>query len=59
MMKSLTRIVTGKFIIAALALCTVTFVAESCGSSKHACGSKNQKRKRNKRMKRNTTFMTY
>jgi hypothetical protein len=58
MMKSITRLVTGKFIIAVLALSAVAFVAESCGN-KHACGSKQQKRQRHKRTKRNTTFMTY
>lgn len=57
-MKSITRLVTGKMIIAILALASVAFVAESCGQ-KHACGSKHQKRQRNKRIKRNTNFMTY
>lgn len=58
MMKSITRFVTGKFIIAVLALSAVAFVAESCGQ-KHACGSKHQKRQRNKRIKKSTNFMTY
>lgn len=60
MMKSITRFVTGKFIIAVIALSAVAFVAESCGSSsKHACGTKHQKKQRHKRIKKNTTFMTY
>lgn len=58
MMKSITRFVTGKFIIAVIALSAVAFVAESCGN-KHACGTKHQKRQRHKRIKKNTNFMTY
>lgn len=57
MMKSITRFVSGKFIIAVLALSTVMFVAESCGQ-KHACGTKHQKKQRHKRIKNNTTFMS-
>jgi hypothetical protein len=58
MIKSLTRIITGKMILVLLAFATVTFVAESCGQ-KHACGSKHQKKQRNKRIKKSTNFMTY
>ncbi|MBI3510666.1 MAG: hypothetical protein HY064_08375 [Bacteroidetes bacterium] len=58
MLKSLQKIVTGKVIIALLAFSVVAFVAESCGP-KHACGTKHQKKQRNKRIKHNTTFMTY
>jgi hypothetical protein len=58
MIKSIQRIITGKFILVVLAFATVTFVAESCGP-KHACGSKHQKKQRNKRIKKSTNFMTY
>lgn len=57
MLKSIQRIVTGKMILAVLALATVTFVAESCGN-KHACGTKHQKKQRHKRIKKGTTFMS-
>ncbi|GAB4132696.1 MAG: hypothetical protein Fur0041_04270 [Bacteroidia bacterium] len=57
-MKSLTRILTGKVILVLIAFASVAFIAESCGQ-KHACGSKHQKRQRNKRMKKSTNFMTY
>jgi hypothetical protein len=57
MIKSLHRIITGKMILAVLALASVTFVAESCGQ-KHACGTKHQKKQRHKRIKHNTTFMS-
>lgn len=58
MMKSIQRLISAKIILIVLAFATVGFVAESCGQ-KHACGSKHQKRQRNKRVKRNTSFMTY
>ncbi|MCE2771954.1 MAG: hypothetical protein LW750_00690 [Bacteroidetes bacterium] len=57
-MKNVQRIITGKVILVLIAFAAVAFVAESCGS-KPACGSKAQKRKRNKRMKKSTNFMTY
>jgi hypothetical protein len=57
MLKSIQRIITGKVILVVLALATVTFVAESCGS-KHACGTKHQKKQRHKRIKKGTTFMS-
>lgn len=58
MIKSLNRLVTGKLILVLVAFASVAFVAESCGQ-KHACGSKHQKRQRNKRIKKSTNFMTY
>jgi hypothetical protein len=58
MTNAIRRFITGKFIILALSLGAVTLVAESCGQ-KSACGSKSQKRKKNKRVKRSTNFMTY
>ncbi|MCA6364817.1 MAG: hypothetical protein IM638_17420 [Bacteroidetes bacterium] len=58
MAKHLSRFITGKFIILALSFGAVTLVAEACGQ-KHACGSKSQKRKKNKRVKKSTNFMTY
>ena len=58
MIKSISRIITGKVILVLIAFAAVAFVAESCGQ-KHACGSKHQKRKKNNRLKRNTNFMTY
>ncbi len=58
MIKSISRIITGKVILVLIAFAAVAFVAESCGQ-KHACGSKHQKRKKNNRVKRNTNFMTY
>ncbi|CAN5262604.1 hypothetical protein BH09BAC5_BH09BAC5_20310 [soil metagenome] len=57
MIKSIQRIISGKFILVVLALATVTFVGESCGQ-KHACGTKHQKKQRHKRIKNNTTFMS-
>lgn len=48
----------GKVVMIMFALFSVALVAESCGQ-KHACGSKSQKRKRNKRIKKSTNFMTY
>ena len=50
------KFISAKMILAMLALCSVAFIAESCGN-KHACGTKHQKRARHKRIKRNTTFM--
>jgi hypothetical protein len=58
MVKYISRIVTGKLVLVLIAFATVAFVAESCGQ-KHACGSKHQKKQRNKRMKKSTNFMTY
>ena len=58
MLKSFKRNIAGKAIIAILAFSAVGFLAESCGS-RHACGTKHQKKQRNKRIKHNTTFMTY
>ncbi|HTF03958.1 MAG TPA: hypothetical protein VK826_08030 [Bacteroidia bacterium] len=50
--------ITAKLVLVLLAFGTVAFVAESCGSNKHACGTKHQKRQRHKRIKKNTTFMS-
>lgn len=48
-----------KKIILAIAIAfSLGLVMESCGT-KHACGTKHQKKKRNKRVKKGTTFMTY
>jgi hypothetical protein len=58
MLQSIKRNIAGKAIIAILAFSAVGFFAESCGQ-KHACGSMHQKKQRNKRIKHNTTFMTY
>lgn len=51
------KFISAKMILALLALGSVAFIAESCGS-KHACGTKHQKRQRHKRIKKNTTFMS-
>lgn len=56
MANTLRRFITGKFIILALSLGAVTFIAESCGQ-KNACGSKSQKRKRSKKISKSTRFM--
>ncbi len=58
MIKSLQRFVTGKLILVLVAIVSITFVATSCGQ-KHACGTMHQKKQRNKRIKKNTNFMTY
>ena len=52
------KFINTKLILALLAFGTVAFVAESCGSNKHACGTKHKKRARHKRIKKNTTFMS-
>jgi hypothetical protein len=56
-MKSVRHFITGKVILALLAFGAFAFVAESCGQKK-ACGTKHQKKKRHKRIKKNTTFMS-
>ncbi|HEU4717836.1 MAG TPA: hypothetical protein VFU15_08375 [Bacteroidia bacterium] len=58
MRKTLLKFFTTKALMIVLAFAAVGFVAESCGP-KHACGTKHQKRQRNKRIKHNTNFMTY
>lgn len=54
----LRQIAFGKLALMMFALFTTAFVMESCGQ-KHACGTRHQKKMRHKRIKKNTSFMTY
>lgn len=56
-MKNIRKVITYKMIAMFLLLAGVTMVAESC--SKHACGTRHQKKMKNKRIKAKTNFMTY
>ena len=58
MLNKVRHFALGKAIMIMFALFSVALVTESCGQ-KNACGSKSQKRKRHKRIKSNTHFMTY
>jgi|TARA_R110000868_G_scaffold30337_1_gene112392 hypothetical protein len=46
-----------KKLIALLFIFSLVIPIESCGN-KHACGTKQQKRSRHKRIKKNTNFMS-
>ena len=48
-----------KMMVLAMVLAGTAMMTESCSSNKPACGNKHAKKKRNKRIKSGTNFMTY
>lgn len=58
-MKTIKTFFTYKMMVLAMVLAGTTMITESCSSNKPACGSKHAKKKRNKRIKSSTNFMTY
>jgi hypothetical protein len=58
-MKTLKNLFTYKLMVLVMVLAGTTMLTESCSSNKPACGSKHAKKKRNKRIKSSTSFMTY
>lgn len=57
-MNKLRQSIFSKAALIMFALFSTALVMESCGQ-KHACGTRHQKKMRNKRIKHNTSFMTY
>lgn len=58
-MKTVKRFLTYKFMVLAMLLAGTAMITESCSSNKPGCGTKRQKKARNKRIKSGTKFMTY
>jgi hypothetical protein len=58
-MKTFKRFITFKFMILTMLLAGTAMITESCSSNKPGCGTKRQKKARNKRVKSSTNFMTY
>lgn len=58
-MKTIKRFFTYKMMVLVMLLAGTALITESCNSGKPACGNKHAKKKRNKRIKSGTNFMTY